>query len=61
MKNNNSIVIRFKNEKICIGNRMQVFDYAPKNEVIIVDSNFNDKSLEIANNYNTNHDLSSLY
>lgn len=58
MKNNFSVIIRCKNEERWIGHTIQsVLDFIPNNEIIIVDNNSSDKSLEIANSFNKDPDL----
>ena len=58
MSNNFSVVIRCKNEERWIGHAIQsVIDHIPNNEIIIVDNNSKDRSLEIAKSFRKDRDL----
>lgn len=53
-----SVVIRCKNESRWIGHALQsVIDHVPNNEVILVDNNSTDNSLEIAQQFQRNPSL----
>ena len=55
-----SVIIRVKNEERWIGHSIQsVLDFIPTNEIIIVDNNSNDRSLEIAKFFKRNINLKS--
>ena len=53
-----SVIIRTKNEARWIGHCIQsILDNIPSNEIIIVDNNSNDRSLEIINMFKKNPNL----
>ena len=53
-----SVIIRTKNEARWVGHCIQsVLDFLPKNEIIIVDNNSSDRTLEIANLFKSNENL----
>tara|TARA_E500000081_G_C6067340_1_gene321322 strand:+ start:236 stop:910 length:675 start_codon:yes stop_codon:yes gene_type:complete len=58
MSNKFSVVLRVKNEERWIGHSLQsVLDKVPNNEVIIIDNNSTDRSLEIASFFKKNVSL----
>ena len=55
MSNRFSVVVRVKNEEKWIGHALQsVLDKVPNNEIIIIDNNSTDRSLEIARFFKKN-------
>ncbi len=60
MSNRFSVVVRVKNEEKWIGHALQsVLDKVPNNEIIIIDNNSTDRSLEIARFFKKNISLES--
>ena len=60
MKNKFSVIVRVKNEERWIGHTLQsILDKVPNNEIIIVDNNSTDRSLEIARFFKKNISLES--
>lgn len=58
MIDNYSVIIRCRNEERWIGHTIQsVIDFIPNNEIIIIDNNSEDKSLEIAKSFRKDPDL----
>jgi glycosyltransferase involved in cell wall biosynthesis len=50
--NNLSVVIRCKNEENWVGHTIQsIFDHLGKTEIIVVDNNSKDKSIEIVKSF----------
>ncbi len=59
MEDEFSVIIRCKNEERWIGHTIQsVLDFIPHNEIVIVDNNSEDNSIEIANSFRRDPDLS---
>lgn len=53
-----SVIIRCKNEERWVGHAIQsVIDHIPNNEIVIVDNNSKDRSLEIAKSFRKDPDL----
>ncbi|MDA9997917.1 glycosyltransferase family 2 protein [Gammaproteobacteria bacterium] len=53
-----SVIIRVRNEERWIGHAIQsVIDFIPNNEIIIIDNNSDDKSIEIAKSFRKDPDL----
>ncbi len=59
MEDEFSVIIRCKNEERWIGHTIQsVLDFIPHNEIVIVDNNSEDESIEIAKSFRRDPDLS---
>ena len=53
-----SVIIRCKDEERWIGHSIQsVLDFIPENEIIIIDNNSKDRSMEIVGQFQSNPSL----